>query len=33
METLPARFGKYTLIRHLATGGMAELYLAIQRSI
>ena len=33
MENLPAKFGKYTLIRHLATGGMAELYLAIQRSI
>jgi serine/threonine protein kinase len=33
MDNLPAKFGKYTLIRHLATGGMAELYLAIQRSI
>lgn len=33
MEKLPVKFGKYTLIRHLATGGMAELYLAIQRSI
>ena len=32
-ENLPAKFGKYTLIRHLATGGMAELYLALQRSI
>jgi len=30
---LPVKFGKYTLIRHLATGGMAELYLAIQKSI
>ncbi|RYG64795.1 serine/threonine protein kinase, partial [bacterium] len=29
----PARFGKYTLIRKLATGGMAELFLAIQRSV
>lgn len=25
---LPARFGKYELIRHLATGGMAEIFLA-----
>ena len=33
MEGLPARFGKYTLIRKLATGGMAELFLAIQRSV
>ncbi len=32
-ENLPAKFGKYTLIRHLATGGMAELYLSLQRSI
>jgi serine/threonine-protein kinase len=32
-ENLPRRFGKYTLIRHLATGGMAEIYLAIHRSI
>ncbi|MFH1437950.1 MAG: serine/threonine-protein kinase, partial [Pseudomonadota bacterium] len=32
-ENLPVKFGKYTLIRHLATGGMAELYLALQRSI
>ncbi len=30
---LPARFGKYTLIRKLAMGGMAELFLAIQRSM
>ena len=29
---LPLRFGKYTLIRKLAQGGMAELFLAIQRS-
>jgi serine/threonine protein kinase len=33
MEGLPKRFGKYTLIRKLATGGMAELFLAIQRSV
>jgi tRNA A-37 threonylcarbamoyl transferase component Bud32 len=25
---LPARFGKYTVLGHLATGGMAEVYLA-----
>ena len=28
MEGLPRRFGKYTLIRKLAVGGMAELFLA-----
>ena len=33
MEGLPCRFGKYTLIRKLAAGGMAELFLAIQRSV
>jgi serine/threonine protein kinase len=33
VPVLPAKFGKYTLIRHLATGGMADLFLAIQRSI
>jgi serine/threonine protein kinase len=33
MDGLPCRFGKYTLIRKLATGGMAELFLAIQRSV
>jgi serine/threonine-protein kinase len=33
MEGLPCRFGKYTLIRKLATGGMAELFLAIQKSV
>ena len=33
MEGMPARFGKYTLIRKLATGGMAELFLAIQKSV
>ncbi len=32
-EVLPRKFGKYTLIRGLAKGGMAELYLAIHRSI
>ncbi len=30
---MPARFGKYTLIRKLAIGGMAELFLALQRSM
>ncbi|WP_394826360.1 serine/threonine protein kinase [Pendulispora albinea] len=29
----PQRFGKYTLLRKLATGGMAELFLALQRSV
>src|SRR5215472_6434122 len=33
MEGMPCRFGKYTLIRRLATGGMAELFLAIQKSV
>src|ERR1700722_16852564 len=33
MEGLPRRLGKYTLIRKLATGGMAELFLAIQKSM
>jgi eukaryotic-like serine/threonine-protein kinase len=32
-DGLPKRFGKYTLLRKLATGGMAELFLAIQRSV
>ncbi len=32
-DGLPMRFGKYTLLRKLATGGMAELFLAIQRSV
>ncbi len=32
-EGLPRRFGKYTLIRKLAVGGMAELFLSIQRSV
>lgn len=30
---MPKRFGKYTLIRKLAVGGMAELFLALQRSV
>lgn len=30
---MPKRFGKYTLLRKLAQGGMAELFLAIQRSV
>ncbi len=33
MEGLPRKFGKYTLLRKLAVGGMAELFLAIQRSV
>ncbi|HTQ46483.1 MAG TPA: serine/threonine-protein kinase [Polyangiaceae bacterium] len=33
MEGLPCRFGKYTLIRKLASGGMAELFLALQKSV
>src|ERR1700722_16713775 len=32
-EGLPCVFGKYTLVRRLATGGMAELFLAIQKSV
>ncbi len=32
-ETLPRRFGKYTLLRRMATGGMAEIFLALQRSV
>jgi len=32
-EALPRRFGKYTLVRRLAAGGMAVLYLAIHKSI
>ncbi len=30
---MPQRFGKYTLIRKLALGGMAEIFLALQRSM
>ncbi|HEY8431115.1 MAG TPA: serine/threonine-protein kinase [Sandaracinaceae bacterium] len=33
VEKMPVRFGKYTLIRKLAVGGMAELFLALQRSV
>ena len=33
VEELPRRFGKYTLLRRLAVGGMAELYLALQKSV
>jgi serine/threonine-protein kinase len=33
MDGMPQRFGKYTLIRKLASGGMAELFLAIHRSV
>jgi len=32
-KTPTSRFGKYTLIAHLATGGMAEIYLAKQLGI
>jgi len=32
-EALPRKFGKYTLLRSLATGGMAELFLALHRSV
>jgi len=32
-EALPRSFGKYTLLRKLATGGMAELFLALHRSV
>lgn len=31
-ENLPRQFGKYTLLRRLAAGGMAEIFLALQRS-
>ncbi|MBK9259238.1 MAG: serine/threonine protein kinase [Polyangiaceae bacterium] len=31
-ENLPRQFGKYTLLRRLASGGMAEIFLALQRS-
>jgi serine/threonine-protein kinase len=33
LHDLPCQLGKYTLVRRLATGGMAELFLAIQRSV
>ncbi|MBI4705295.1 MAG: serine/threonine protein kinase [Deltaproteobacteria bacterium] len=32
-EVLPRQFGKYMLLRLLATGGMAELYLALLRAV
>ena len=32
-EALPKQFGKYTLLRRLAAGGMAELFLALHRSV
>lgn len=32
-DQMPRRFGKYTLMRKLAIGGMAELFLALQRSV
>jgi len=32
-EALPRRFGKYTLLRRMATGGMAEIFLSLQRSV
>jgi serine/threonine-protein kinase len=33
VESFPCQFGKYTLLRELASGGMARVYLAIQRSV
>jgi len=32
-DELPRAFGKYTLMRRLAAGGMAEIYLALRRSV
>jgi serine/threonine-protein kinase len=32
-DVFPRRFGKYTLLRKLAQGGMAELFLALHRSV
>jgi len=32
-EQLPRQFGKYTLLRRLAAGGMAEIFLALHRSV
>lgn len=32
-EELPRQLGKYTLLRALASGGMAKVYLAIQRAV
>jgi serine/threonine protein kinase len=31
--SLPLQFGKYTLLRRIAAGGMAELFLALHRSV
>jgi serine/threonine-protein kinase len=31
--SLPRQFGKYTLLRRLAAGGMAEIFLALHRSV
>jgi serine/threonine protein kinase len=33
LDALPRQFGKYTLLRRLAAGGMAELFLALHRSM
>jgi serine/threonine-protein kinase len=33
VEGLPRAFGKYTLVRKLAKGGMAELFVAVQKSV
>lgn len=32
-HVMPRQFGKYTLLKALAKGGMAEVYLALQRSV
>jgi eukaryotic-like serine/threonine-protein kinase len=32
-EQLPRQFGKYTLLRAIASGGMAKVYLALQRAV
>ena len=32
-ELLPRQFGKYTLLRAIASGGMAKVYLALQRAV
>lgn len=32
-EVLPRQFGKYTLLRALASGGMASVFLALQRAV
>ncbi len=32
-DGMPMRFGKYMLLRKIASGGMAEIFLAIQRSV